>query len=117
MRLPRQNPPPLHDVAPQRHQTALQVSLDPLRQLPRVPRHLLPVVSHLPLHLDPELRQMRRVLHLPHAARRRQEGLGGDAAAVDARAADVLSREDGRAEGLGAGVEGGAVAADAAADD
>mmetsp|Transcript_16715 Transcript_16715/g.35314 ORF Transcript_16715/g.35314 Transcript_16715/m.35314 type:complete len:542 (+) Transcript_16715:240-1865(+) len=117
IRLPRQHPPSIHNIHAQRHQTSLQIPLHPIRQLLGVIRHPLPIEGHLPLHLDPELAQVTLGLHLPHPSRRREEGLGRDAPPVDARSPDVLPGEDGRGEVLGPGVEGGAVAAHAAADD
>ena len=48
--------------------------------------------------LDAERREVRRVLHLAHAARGGEQGLGGDAAAVDAGASDVVALDDGNLE-------------------
>lgn len=60
---------------------------------------------------------MSLVLHLPNATGGRQQSLGGDASPIDAGAAHVSAAKDGGGEVLGARVEGGSVAAYAAADD
>ena len=73
-----------------------------------LPRPPPPPLPHL---------QVRLVLHLPHPSRRRQQGFGGDAPPVDARAADVVPFDHAHLEATLHRVQGGAVAADAAPDD
>jgi hypothetical protein len=48
----------------------------------------------MPPHLDTHRFEMLPVAELPHAARRRQQRLGGHAAAVDACATDVMALDD-----------------------
>ncbi len=110
--------PALDDVAPEGLEGVLEVPLDPVGKVLRVAGDPLPaVLDGLPVDLDAEGLQVGRVPHLPDPAGGGQEGLGGDAAPVDAGPAHVGPGKDGRAEALGPGVEGSAVAADPAPDD
>ena len=68
-------------------------------------------------HLDAEHLEVIGVVHLADAAGSGEERLGRDAAAVDAGAADDAALDDGSLEAALHGVERGAVAADARADD
>ena len=96
---------------------AAQVALHAARQVVCVVRHALPVVCDGALELDAHRREVLVVLHVAHAARGGEEGLGRDAAAVDARAAHVLARAHGHLEPARHGVQRRTVAADAAAND
>ena len=92
-----QLPGALEDVDADRLERPLQVALDRAREVLRVVGDGLALEVDRP-QLDAERREVRRVLHLAHAARGGEQGLGGDAAAVDAGASDVVALDDGNLE-------------------
>jgi hypothetical protein len=85
------------DVDADRLERPLQVALDGAREVLGVVGDRLALEADRS-QLDPERGEVRRVLHLAHAARGREQGLGGDAAAVDAGAANVMAFDDGDLE-------------------
>ena len=86
---------PVSFPAPLRMSTP--IALDRAREVLRVVGDGLALEVDRP-QLDAERREVRRVLHLAHAARGGEQGLGGDAAAVDAGASDVVALDDGNLE-------------------
>ena len=92
-----QLPGALEDVHADRLERPLQVALDRRREVLRVVGDWLALEVHGP-ELDAERGQVRRVLHLAHAARGREQRLRGHTAPVDARAPDVVALDDGDLE-------------------
>mmetsp|Transcript_28037 Transcript_28037/g.71455 ORF Transcript_28037/g.71455 Transcript_28037/m.71455 type:complete len:480 (+) Transcript_28037:805-2244(+) len=107
---------PHQDVHAQRLQRALQVALHRGGQVLGVVRDALAVKADR-AHLHAHGLEVLRVLELAHAAGRGQQRLGGHAAAVDARAANVVPLNHRHLEPLLHGVQGSTVATHTAADD
>jgi hypothetical protein len=68
-------------------------------------------------YLDAHGLEVHLVLHVTHTARRSEKSLGGHTAAVDARAADVMALDDRDLHPVLDGVQRGAVAPYATAND
>jgi hypothetical protein len=108
--------PSFNDFHAQTRQRGFQVALDFIGQILGVRGNPRAIIGHIPLDRNTKGRQVIGIAHFPDPSGRRQERFGGDAAAIDARAADVAAGKDGGAQFLGPGVEGRAVATDAAAN-
>ena len=79
--------------------------------------HLLTVILDVTLDLDTEAREVLGILHLTHTARGSKEGLGRNATAVHASAANVTASEDGRLQTLTTSVQSSSVTTNTAAND